>query len=316
MASSEHAPPTGYATRAATRDDVAELGDIWRRSDEALGVHPESVASFLGWVLQLPYVQHGRDTIVLKGNDGAAGFAIAMRDPASAGSAMHWFGVVDPAQQGRSLGAWLLTWADRLVGARADELPFNVRSMFPAPDDAARRLFTSRGYTHVRTSWDMHRDVTTSEPAGEPPDDVTIRAFRLGQDERTFWSVSEAAFADHFGFTPAPYESWEGEWYRSEEWNPDRVLFAERDGEVIGELAWIDAAPDGYVASLGVLEAHRGRGIAKALLRRAFADIASAGLDSATLSVDTENATGAVELYRSVGMRPVRESFIFERPPE
>jgi ribosomal protein S18 acetylase RimI-like enzyme len=142
---------------------------------------------------------------------------------------------------------------------------------------------------------------------------VQLRPFETGRDERTFWRVAEAAFEQHFGHTPTPFETWSQEWYAAEDWDPARVLLAERGREVVGELAWIDADPDGYIVSVGVLEAHRGLGIAKALLRRAFVDIAASGFEHATLSVDAENVTGAVQLYRSVGMEPVRESRVFQR---
>jgi len=306
--------PTGYASRSATPDDVAELAEVSRRYDLALGLRPDNAASFLGWIMQLPYIDLPDDSIVVVEAGAAVGFALATRDPASEGSALHWFGIVAPEHRGRSVGSSLVGWAARRAEERSKaEGAFALRTMCPAQDVAAHELFASASYAHIRTVWDMHRDLPHDASAGTLPEGVTIRTFQTGRDERTFWQVSEAAFEGHFGMTPSPYESWEGEWYRSDDWKPDRVLLAESDGQVIGELAWIDAMPDGYIASLGVLEAYRGRGIARALLRRAFADIAQAGFASVTLSVDTENATGAVGLYRSVGMEPVREAHVFER---
>lgn len=316
MASNARELPAGYASRPATADTIAELAELSRRYDLALGLRPDNAASFLGWIMQLPYVDLRDDSIVIVGDKAVVGFALATRDPASEGSALHWFGIVDPEHRGRSLGSSLVGWAARRAEERAKaEGAFALRTMCPAPDAAAHELFASARYAHVRTVWDMHRDLPNDASAGALPDGVTIRTFQTDRDERTFWRVSEAAFEGHFGMTPSPYESWEGEWYRSDDWNPDRVLLAERDGAVVGELGWVDAVPDGYIVSLGVLEAHRGRGIAKALLRRAFTDIAQAGFANATLSVDTENATGAVGLYRGVGMEPVREAHVFEREP-
>ena len=189
-----------------------------------------------------------------------------------------------------------------------------MRSEFPAQDAPAHDLFAAAGYGHVRTNWDMARPI--DEAAAErppPPTGVSIRRFEPGRDERTWWKVTESAFSDHFGFAPAPYESWAGEWYGTEDWNPSRVLLAEVDGEVVGELAWVDARPDGYIASLGVLASHRRLGIGSALLREAFADIAEQGFARVSLTVDTGNATGAVGLYRGVGLEPIREGHVFER---
>ncbi|MDP9185151.1 MAG: GNAT family N-acetyltransferase [Actinomycetota bacterium] len=286
---------------------------MWRRSDEALGLDPEPASSFLRWILGVPFVHHDRDTVIIERGDASVGLGVAMRDPASVGSGLHWFGVVDPAHHGQSLGAWLVSWADVVVRQRKAEQPFDVRTMCPAADDAAHRLFGASGYEQVRLSWDMAIELTDgAPPIGELPAGVQVRTFETGRDERTLWEVEESAFAEHFGFAPSPYESFEAEWYRSEDWDPSRVLLAEVGGRVVGELAWFDAKPDGYIANLGVLKEYRRRGIAKTLLKIAFADAAAAGFERATLSVDTENATGAVALYRAVGMEPIRESHVFQ----
>jgi mycothiol synthase len=308
------APPAGYTARSADRSDVPALVRVHRSRDDAHGIVPENVEPFLTWLLGLPYVDVARDTVVVVDGEEPAAFGVGTRDPASTGSAFRWFGVVAPEHAGRSIGSWLVDWAHALVDRRhTSEGEFLVRTMVPEEDEGARRLIERSGYRHVRTSWDMACKLGDGEEPGEPPAGVAIRPFREGRDERVFWEVSEAAFAEHFAHTPTPFESWEGEWYSSSDWHADRVLLAEVDGDVAGALAWVQAPPEGYIATLGVLREQRGRGIATALLRRAFADIAAAGFSSAGLSVDTANATGAVDLYRKAGMEPVRESLIYER---
>jgi mycothiol synthase len=290
------------------------MAAVWRRRDEAFGIHPEAVEPFLTWLLGLPYTDLGRDTVIVSAGDEPAAFGIGTRDPASPGSSFRWFAIVAPAHAGRSLGSWLVDWTHDLIERRSEtEGDFIVRSVVPNEDDGGRRLIERSGYRHVRTSWDMLRKLADGDEPGAPPVDVTIRRFRPGRDERAFWEVSEAAFEEHYGHTPTPYESWEGEWYTSSDWHPDRVLLAEVDGEPVGAVAWVEAPPEGYIATLGVLREHRGRGIATALLRRAFADIAAAGFSGASLSVDAANTTGAVELYRKAGMEAVREALIYER---
>jgi ribosomal protein S18 acetylase RimI-like enzyme len=67
------------------------------------------------------------------------------------------------------------------------------------------------------------------------------------------------------------------------------------------------------VATVGVVERARGRGIGFALVRTAVADIASRGLRDVELSVDTGNETGAIALYERAGLEVRREIHIFER---
>ena len=306
--------PTDYRPRPLSLDDIGAISAVWRRCDAALGVRPESPESFLRWVLRLPFVVHARDTLAVEHDGGLVAFAVVQRDPASVGSSLEWFADVDPSHQGRGVGSAILRWALGVAEARRrDEGRFEVQTVCSAPNTAARRLFASAGFHHVRTMWDMHRDVRGFDDPRGAPDEVEIRTFESGRDEQAFWRVTEEAFAEHFAHTPVPFESFEAMWYRSGDWDPERILLAERDGDVVAETAWVDAEPDGYIVSVGVLPEHRGRGIAQALLRRAFVDIAAAGLPNATLSVDSENTTGAVQLYRSVGMEPIRETHIFQR---
>jgi len=77
------------------------------------------------------------------------------------------------------------------------------------------------------------------------------------------------------------------------------------DGAVVGVLQAADRSADGggWVRNLGVLTAHRGRGIARVLLDRAFATFHARGFTWAGLGVDRANETGAHRLYESAGMR-------------
>jgi len=89
------------------------------------------------------------------------------------------------------------------------------------------------------------------------------------------------------------------------------LYLAELDGEPVAELIGTKQfEPDddcGYVRSIGVVRAGRGRGIAKAMLRRYFADCQAQGRAGVLLHVDVSNVTNALGVYESVGMRPVLE---------
>ncbi|TMK60875.1 MAG: GNAT family N-acetyltransferase [Actinobacteria bacterium] len=58
---------------------------------------------------------------------------------------------------------------------------------------------------------------------------------------------------------------------------------------------------------LGVRPQMQRRGIGSALLRSALADLSRRGLRIAELNVDSQNESGAVDLYRKVGMTVVWE---------
>jgi ribosomal protein S18 acetylase RimI-like enzyme len=58
---------------------------------------------------------------------------------------------------------------------------------------------------------------------------------------------------------------------------------------------------EGWVRSLGVKQAWRGRGVASALLENSFNAFIDAGLTHSMLGVDSENPTGAFGLYERLG---------------
>jgi ribosomal protein S18 acetylase RimI-like enzyme len=88
-----------------------------------------------------------------------------------------------------------------------------------------------------------------------------------------------------------------------------------RKAGFLPEATWMIACPEGYVGTVqgvkdqgpigaiqnvGVIPSYRGRGLGRALVRRALAGFCQAGLHRAYLEVTAENAA-AVRLYRDVG---------------
>jgi ribosomal protein S18 acetylase RimI-like enzyme len=60
------------------------------------------------------------------------------------------------------------------------------------------------------------------------------------------------------------------------------------------------------------LREHRGSGLGRALVLTAFAGLHARGARRVMLGVDADNSTGAMELYRSLGMRTMIESLLYE----
>jgi ribosomal protein S18 acetylase RimI-like enzyme len=197
-------------------------------------------------------------------------------------------------------------------GIEPDE---RVRVGVPAIDAAAADLLTVRSYRRVRTSWDMTRRLDTEWPVADPPSDVSLRTFVPGQDERVFHEVWDRAFADHWDHLDMPFDSFTGAIYGADDWDPSLAVIAEVDGEPVGHCLTIEFATIGYVGSLGVLRPHRGRGVARALLARAFSDLAARGQTVVELTVDAQNPTGAVRLYEGMGMTIRRETHLYEDIP-
>ena len=78
----------------------------------------------------------------------------------------------------------------------------------------------------------------------------------------------------------------------------------------------LSVAGGGYVGAIGVRPAWRGKGLAKALLRRTFAEFWRRGITRVTLDVDSQNETGAVRVYERVGMTVETCGVAFEKTIE
>ena len=69
----------------------------------------------------------------------------------------------------------------------------------------------------------------------------------------------------------------------------------------------------GWIAGLGVRRPWRRRGVARALLLRAFGQFYDRGERRVALAVDSESPTGATRLYERVGMRVAWKIVAYEK---
>jgi mycothiol synthase len=305
--------PAGLAARPARFDDLEPVVALFEAYDREVVGDVEPRREFFRWIWALPHVDLDRDAVVVHDPAGApVGFGQATRDP-EAGGPFQGLGVVHPDHRGLGLGDWLLGSMDTV---RSTLAPTEVlRNAVPAADAAAAGLLEARGYRQVRTSWDMTRalDGTWPNPQLEPG--VTLRAFEVGGDEHLLHEIANEAFRDHWEHREQSFGSFAAAMYEADDWEPALASIAEVDGEPAGHLVGLDFAGMGYVASIGVLRPFRGRGIARALLARAFSQLAARGHHIVELTVDAENPTGAVRLYEGMGMTVRRETHLYDSDP-
>jgi ribosomal protein S18 acetylase RimI-like enzyme len=185
-----------------------------------------------------------------------------------------------------------------------------LRNAVPATDAAARDLLARSGYEQVWIFWHMARELGTIEDPVIPPG-IAMRDYRHDTDADAFFDALDEAFADHWSSEPYPRDVHMDEIQRSE---PSLVGVA-LDGErIVGGLIAREVEGDqGWVDVVGVRRPWRGRGVAQALLLRAFGALATRGAASVALNVDADSQTGATHLYERVGMHIRREWRLYER---
>ncbi|HEX3823784.1 MAG TPA: GNAT family N-acetyltransferase [Mycobacteriales bacterium] len=208
---------------------------------------------------------------------------------------------------------WLRTTAQRL----GPGLP--VYTFANSENTVKRRLYAAVGGTVVRRFYRMSITFGAASPAEVPPlaDGVEIRAIVAGDeaDLRTMHAIVDAAFMDHFGHEPEPYDFWLGRAPAGDGADLSLWWLAFVDREpAAGLYASLLSESVGYVDTLGTLRAHRGKGLGRALLLTSFAELRRRGLGKVVLGVDATNPTGALALYESAGMSAEHIEMHYELP--
>lgn len=210
--------------------------------------------------------------------------------------------------------AELLDWAE----SRARELGSRVLSGAWVSQDALIRALELRGFRLVRSAHRMVIDLGDSTPPPIWPAGVEARAFEPG-DERAFYDLHQEAFRDSWEPLEETYEQWAHQFLTPPALDPTLWTLVSAGDEPVGLAMCHPHAVDGdlgWVRVLGVRRTHRERGIARALLLRAFGQFRSRGMRRVGLGVDATSPTGANRLYQSVGMHVYANFAIHEKAAE
>jgi mycothiol synthase len=183
----------------------------------------------------------------------------------------------------------------------ADEAVIHLH--LPPGSAMAGAVLPALGWTVVRRHHVLKRPVSVAaDPVPAAPSGVSLRTAKSDADHRIVYELLQDAFSAHFDHHPESYDGWRQRTGADElDWS--LVWIATLDGTDIGALLGRNNRETmGWVRSIGVLAAARGRGIGTFLLRIAYAEFARRGRDTVGLGVDTQNATGALRLYEGLGM--------------
>ena len=246
--------------------------------------------------------------------DGSlAGWAIVHeRFGASLARRVFLDGDTHPTVRGRGIGTRLLRWAiargEETLAAQPTDLPRFLEAFRDVNASGAVALHVGLGFTVVRQYMDMRRDLTAALPADAAVVGIQIVPYQPAHAEAVRRAHNEA-FADHWSSEPVGPDDWERDFVGDPHFRADLSFVALAGDHVAGysldycsEADWAAGdVRDAWIGQLGVRRPWRGRGLATALLVRGMIAFRAAGMDAASLGVDTENPTGAVGLYERVG---------------
>lgn len=292
-----------YSVVSAADSGVLAIAEASRESVRSDLINPDTVLD--------------EQRLILDDTGAAAGLLIVEKDQAARTFFIDAYAVPD---HGPALLPPLVAMGISVAERLKDDGPeWRIEGGAFAQDEVYVDALRSAGFTEVRRYWHMHIGLDAGHAQDQPPAPRggTRTTAVTDDDQRLIHRLDQEAFAEHFGFVPKSYDEWMP-WLRDRrDARPDTWWIAWLDGEPVGLCMQDDSRIErdaGHVRVLGVVPHARGRGIATWLLRSAFAQAAREGRTAMTLTVDSDNTTGATALYERAGMKPERVIVLFRRP--
>ncbi len=233
-----------------------------------------------------------RDTVGVLDGARLVGLAEVSRRGARAEVTVH------PGARGRGVGTWLAAWSERRSATWGAS---RVGQSVPE-GSAPHRFLEARGYDLSWTSWVLRLPPGAAVPERRPPPGYRIVTARGHRMHRAAHRVVTDAFGEWSDRSGQTFEEWAPGVVHRTDFEPWMLRTVEHESEgVVGACyTRLDAAGSGFVGQLAVDRAHRGRGLARALLADGFGNARAHGATTSELTTDSR--TGAIDLYLDVGM--------------
>jgi len=297
--------PEGFTHRPAAVAEADAVAELMNEFDRAHLEEPDTVdaAEVARWWSRIDLEF---DTRLYFGAGRLAGAATVYERNAGQ---LDLDAFVRPDLKGRGLGSAMIDWLEHEARRRRLDI---ARTSALAADEPAKDLIESRGFRPVRHFYRMSIDL--EEPPAAPvwPAGFAVSTLRPGEEELVR-AVTEESFAEHWGHEPRDLEHWQATTFGAEWWDPSLVHLVRAGDEVVAAQIAAIRFGSGWIGTLGTRAPWRGRGLGRAMLLTAFAELYRRGERRIALAVDAGNETGATHLYEQVGMRVAWQADVYEK---
>ncbi|KQQ51941.1 GNAT family N-acetyltransferase [Plantibacter sp. Leaf314] len=300
--------------RPAERADIDDIVALCRAMDPFDNPHRVTSRDEIADEFDHEWIDMATDSLLAFAEDGTlVAYAMVILSPSRDVSVYSYvFGGVHPAWRERGIGRVLLAWSlersEQQLASVETGAPASSRAYVDERNTAAARLLERFGFGVARYFTIMERDLSRSVDEIDVPAGVTLEEYRPEFADRTRDARNDS-FRDHWGSletVPAMWAQFVGGAHFRDDLS---VVAVADDGRVVGfTLAEVDedswsaqGFTSAYIALVGTVRDWRGRRLAPALLAAALRRIQAAGLERATLEVDTASPTGALGLYERQG---------------
>jgi ribosomal protein S18 acetylase RimI-like enzyme len=236
------------------------------------------------------------------------------------------FGFLLPAWRRKGLGRAMLHHSERRLRKIAAEHPADgprfLQSEAASTQPGTEALLSGEGYAAVRHEYEMVRETLDDIPPAPLPEGLKVRPVQP-EHYQAIWDAKEEAFRDHWGYRPETQEDYQ-RWLGDEKFDPGLWRVAWYGDQVAGLVGSVISPQEnagyhrerGWIGPVCVRRSWRRRGLAHALLAQSLQALKERGMTEAALGVDTQNVTGALRLYESMGFRAVKRFSLYRKPLE
>ena len=232
------------------------------------------------------------------------------------------FVLITPEWREKGIEQTMIQWCEKRLLDIAEEHPQDSKRLFQTYSSAFKPSFNnileSLGYEATRFFIEMSRTLENI-PVAELPEDIETRKANE-ETARKIWDASIEAFRDHWGYsepTEEDYISYKGSKY----WQPELWQVAWDGDEVVSSVMnYIDhdynlkfQRKRGWTENISTRKEWRRRGIAKALIVLSMHMHKAKGMTEVALGVDTNNPSGALGLYQSLGYEKDKTEMIYRK---
>ena len=305
-------------------DDLDELFGLISRVQDHDRENERTTRHDLDVAAARPWIDLSTDSLMAVDDSGVprAWGRTGFRPGESTSLTVQLLGGVDPDWRGLGLGRRILAWEAERAMVIAETLrddasvPVQVGGFVENHLDDRRRLFEAGGFVASRYFNELRQTIPSPLVDLAPlPAPLELVPFDESNSDRVRIALN-ISFADHWGYAAIDPDRWAVE-AATPTFRPAlsaAIVDRSTPGEPVVafvlnseyEEDWDDPAKkEGYVEYLGVIPEWRSHGLASYLLNLTAARFAGVGHTHVALGVDTENVTGAMRLYESLGYEQV-----------
>ncbi|NER92440.1 MAG: GNAT family N-acetyltransferase, partial [Symploca sp. SIO1B1] len=176
-----------------------------------------------------------------------------------------------------------------------------------------------QGFIPERYFFIMERSLLLPISAPKLPEGFILRQVEAQQDAEAWVEMFNESFIDHWNhqeLTAERYQYYVTQLHYKPELDlialaADGTFVALCEGSINPEANQRSGRNEGWIDALGTRRSFRKKGLGRAMLLAAIQKLQAAGVDSVRLCVDSENPSGALQLYESVGFRKVHTNISF-----